>query len=81
MRIFLHQNSRRAGGEKLVLGGSSPNSSSEKAKGSLPVRKKEKFVRRKKLSTLAVGDGVSMDEIPSYAERALVVHARGRNLS
>ena len=36
---------------------------------------------KKKLCTLAVGEGVSMDVIPDYAKRALVGHARGRNLN
>lgn len=61
--------------------GAQPKSPTDKVDNTIPARKKKKMVRRKKLLTLAVGDGVSMDEILSYVERALVGPVRGRNLN
>lgn len=44
-------------------------------------KKKQKSVRLIKLMRLAIGDGVSMAEAPTFAENALMGHAQGRNLS
>lgn len=49
-------------------GGSSPSSSGEQREGVFPARKKPKLVRKKRVSSLAIGDGVSMKEIHTYAE-------------
>lgn len=62
-------------------GGSSDSSFVGYSDGSRTSKKKQKSVRPKKLLRLAIGDGVSMAEAPSFADRALVGHARGRNLS
>lgn len=62
-------------------GGVSDSSSAGKFDGSSTGRKKPKFVRPKKLLTLAIGDRVTMEEAPLFVDRALVGHARGRNLS
>lgn len=61
--------------------GANINSPPHIVEGSAPAKKKKKIVRRKKFCSLAVGEGISMEDIPNYAERALVGHARGRNLN
>lgn len=54
--------------------GTRPKSTLDKIDGSFPKGKKKRSVRRQKFFKLVVGDGVSMDEVPSFAERALVGH-------
>lgn len=69
-------------GEKSQSGdGTLPKSPIDKINGTIPTRKKKISVRRKKFHTLEIGDSVSMDEVPSFTERALVGHARWRNLN
>lgn len=38
-------------------------------------------MRKKRVSSLAIGDGVDLEDMSTYANRAQVGHARGRNLS
>lgn len=56
-------------------------SSTGNSDGSWIGKNKQKLVRPKNLLRLSIGDGVSMAESPSFAERALVGHAWGRKLS
>lgn len=63
-------------------GGGSLNSSSVSFSDDCQTgKKKQKSVRLIKLLRLDIGDGISMAEAPYFVEKALVGHARGRNLN
>jgi hypothetical protein len=64
-----------------LVGGVSPTSLSKQREVVSPVRKKPKFVQKKRVPSVAVGDRVTMDNVTTYSERALVGHARGRHFS
>lgn len=60
----------------------SPLSSNEARAGAQgPKKKKPRAVRKKRVHSLALGAGVVVVDMPIYVDRALVGHARGRNLS
>ena len=44
-------------------------------------KKKPRAVRKKRVLSLALGEGVAVVDMPTYVDRALVGHTRGRNLN
>lgn len=60
----------------------SPLSTNEVRVGAQGVKKKKlRVVRKKRVHSLALGVGVVVVDMLIYADRALVGHARGKNLS
>lgn len=55
----------------------SPSSSREQRGSVSLVRKKPRLVRKKRVSSLALGDGVNLEDMTRYASRDLVGHAKG----
>lgn len=58
-----------------------PSSSGRQREVKSPVRKKPKSILRKRVPSLAVGDGVMMENLSIYSKHALDGHARGKHLS